>query len=124
LLVYPRTGAVTLFSVGAKKKQQSSTPVLFSLSYFGYHNPESKSIRLTATKQVFPPAVNGRQGSVRLGGRTVAMTSQTQGVFHNPVTTVSWNERGDSILVTAEGLTVSPVDRFIKGLTEREPLKQ
>lgn len=120
LLVYPRTGGASVISVGATSRQ-GAAPVLFSLSYYGNHHPESKSIRLAATKEIFPANGHSLQGFVKLGARTVIMASQTQGAFHTLVTTASRDERGDSILVTTEGSANQQVDRFIEGLTERNP---
>jgi hypothetical protein len=117
LHVYPRTGAAaSVVTVGSGKSHQ--TPVLFTLDYYGFHNPESKSIRLIAVKEYSPQA---SYGSVRLDGRLVTLTAHTEGMFHNNVTTASWDEHGDAVTVTTEGLTTGEASRFIKGLVERTP---
>ncbi len=122
LQVYPRTGvAASVFSVGSAPERQRSTPVLFTLDYYGFHNPESKNIRLIASKGLPLPMDGNRQGVLRLGGRNVTMASHTEGVFHNVVTTASWDERGDSVLMTTEGLTTAQASRFIRGLVEHAP---
>jgi hypothetical protein len=56
-----------LLTVGPDSKTRPN-PVLFTLSYYGYHDPESKSIRLTATHYGFPATGNLKT----LGGRRVA----------------------------------------------------
>ncbi len=95
--------------------------MLFTLDYYGFHNPESENIRLIASRGLPLPTDAGSRGALRLGGRSVTMASHTEGVFHNVVTTASWDERGDSVLMTAEGLTTAQASRFIRGLVEHEP---
>jgi hypothetical protein len=120
LHVYPEAGAnASVFTVGSGKQQ--NTPVLFTLSYYGFRNPESKNIRLIASKEVSPSTDGNDKGTLRLDGRSVIMTSHTEGVFHNIVTTASWVERGDTVFVTTEGLTTAETSRFITGLVEHKP---
>jgi hypothetical protein len=124
LHVYPEAGvSASVMSVGADKQQdtQQNLPVLFALSYYGFHNPESKSIRLIASKQASPPTGGNNQGTLRLNGRRVILTSHTEGVLHNIVTTATWVERGDAVIVTTEGLTTAQTSRFITGLAEHKP---
>ncbi len=118
--VYPQTGRAGIVSVGSYKGPHS-TPVLFTLTYYGFHNPESKSIHLFATKAISPPTNGNNQGTLRLNGRRVMMTSHTEGVFHNIVTTASWHERGDVVTVSTEGLTTAQTSRFIEGLSVQNP---
>jgi hypothetical protein len=119
LHVYPKTGVTaSVVSVGSDKQQdtQQTVPVLFTLSYYGFHNPESMSIRLIASKQVSPSMNGNRQGTLRLNGRRVTLASHTEGEFHNIVTTASWVERGDAVIVTTEGLTTVLTSRLISGI--------
>jgi hypothetical protein len=116
LHVYPDAQAsVSRFEVGSDTS--TTPPVLFTLEYFGFHNPGSKNIRLTATPTGSSSAPPGP--TVTLGRRQVALTSYTQGVFYNQVTDASWTENGDAILLTAQGLSLSQVGRFISDLAER-----
>jgi hypothetical protein len=117
LHVFPNSGANAM-TVSVGRDGQQSTPVLFALSYYGFHNPESKSIRLLAFNESSPLRI---PNTVRLNGRTVALTSYTEGAFHNVVTTAQWDEHGDAIALTTEGLTTDQTSRFIKGLVEHRP---
>jgi hypothetical protein len=116
--VYPRTGEASLFSVGSAAHKQRRTPVLFTLAYYGFHDPESESIRLMAIGGSWPQT---GQHTVRLNGRTVTMASSTEGALHNVVTTASWDEHGDVVTLATEGLTPAETARFIEGLVEHEP---
>jgi len=122
LRVYPKTGdTASVISVGSGSEKQQNSPVLFTLSYYGFHNPESKSIRLIASTEVSPPTDGDRPSTLKLDGRRVTMTSHTEGALHNIVTTASWTQRGDAIIVTTEGLTTHQTSRFITGLVEHKP---
>ena len=122
LHVYPEAGgAASVITVGSAPDTQRSTPVLFTLNYYGFHNPESKSIRLVATEGFPEPTDGDSRGTLSLGGRSVTIASHTEGVFHNVVTTASWDERGDSVLLITEGLTTNQAAHFVRGLIERKP---
>jgi hypothetical protein len=118
--VYPEAGAgAGIVTLGSGTSHQ--TPVLFTLAYYGFHNPESKSVRLIAVKGSLPQRSHD---TARLDGRLVTLTSHTEGAWHNNVTTASWNERGDVVTVTTEGLTTRQASRFIRGLVEHSPPKE
>jgi hypothetical protein len=118
LHVYPDT-QVSASRIEVGSQTSTTLPVLFTFAYFGFHDPESKSIRLTATPVGSSVAPLG--STVTLGRRHVALASSTQGVFHNPVTNASWTENGDAIVLIAQGLRPSQVSQFISGLAERTP---
>jgi hypothetical protein len=118
LQVYP-DARVSSSRIEVGSDTSTTVPVLFTLEYFGFHDPESKRIWLTATPA--GSSSDPRSSTVTLGHRRVALTSSTQGVFHNPVTDASWTEKGDAIILTAQGLSPSQVSRFISGLAERTP---
>jgi len=116
-----KEGSNSATSQAAARSGTKSTQALFTLSYFGFHNPESKSIRLVATTEP-SPSFQPHGGTVqKLNGRRVTITSYTQGIFHNIVAFASWDERGDLVTVATQGLTTNQVARFISGLTERKP---
>jgi hypothetical protein len=116
-------GGVTteiLGPAGADSKTRQN-PTLFTLSYYGYHNPESKNIRLTATRYGFPP-----QGSLQtLGGRHAEVNSNFQpGYFGgNTDSSASWVEHGAYVVVMAQGITKAQLARFVAGLKEHPPPK-
>ncbi len=96
-------------------------PVLFTLSYYGYHNPESKNIRLTTTRYGYPP-----QGSLEtLGGRHVEISSKFEpGYFGGNInSSASWVEHGTYVVVMAQGITKAQLARFVGGLKEHPPPK-
>lgn len=101
--------------VGPESKPRVD-PVLFTLSYYGFHNPESKSIRLIATRYGDPP-----QGSLEtLGGRHVEISSKFEpGYFGgNTNSSASWVEHGEYVSVMAQGITKAQLSRFVAGLKE------
>jgi hypothetical protein len=103
----------------AAKPRQN--PVLFSLSYYGYHDPESKNIRLTAFRLGSPP-----QGSLEtLGGRHVQLSSAYQPGYYggNTNSSASWAEHGAYIEVMAQGITKTQLAQFVAGLKEHRPPK-
>ena len=115
LRVYPDTDAESVFIEGSDK--HPTVPVLFTLSYYGYHNPESKTITVMAT-----PAKSAGPGpatpNTKVGHRRVALYTYTQGALHNLNVDVSWVENGDLIEVTTQGLTTDQVAMFVNGLAQ------
>lgn len=110
--------SVSILSVGPESTTRPD-PVLFTLSYFGYHNPESKSIRLTALQSGV--ALSG--GLKTLGGRHVALSSQfVPGYFGgNTDSNASWVEHGVYMQVSAQGISEAQLARFVTGLKEHSP---
>jgi hypothetical protein len=47
LRLYPNAGSELVLIEGSNK--HPTVPVLLTLSYYGYHNPESKNITVTAS---------------------------------------------------------------------------
>ena len=115
LRVYPNTDAESVFIEGSDK--HPTVPVLFTLSYYGYHNPESKTITVMAT-----PAKSAGPGpatpNTKVGHRRVALYTYTQGALHNLNVDVSWVENGDLIEVTTQGLPIDQVAMFVNGLAQ------
>jgi hypothetical protein len=119
LRIYPNTGVVeSIISTGSDN--DASVPVLFTLNYYGYHNPESDSITVTAS-----PANSAAPGPARpnrtLGHRKVSLYTYTQGALHNLNVDLSWVEGGDQIDVTTQGLPVAEAERFVEGLVKKSP---
>jgi hypothetical protein len=107
-------------AVGPESKPRVD-PVLFTLNYYGYHNPESKNIRLTATRYGFAP-----KGSLEtLGGRHVEVSSKFEpGYFGgNTNSSASWVEHGEYVDVMAQGISKAQLSRFVAGLKEHPPPK-
>ncbi len=121
LQVYPNTGTESVLIVGSNK--HPTVPVLFTLTYYSDHNPESKTIRVLATpaKSAGPrPAAP----NAKFGHRKVALYSYTQGALHNLNVDVSWVEDGDSIQVTTQGLPTDQVTRFVTHLVQKSQRRQ
>jgi hypothetical protein len=99
--------------------QATAVPVVFTLDYYGYHNPESKSIRLMGVKYGFRPS----GATTALGGRHVMLSSSfVPGYFGgNTNSGASWVERGLSFNVMAQGITKGQLARFVAGLKEHAP---
>lgn len=116
-----KTGVSVEYLGVSPESKPRANPVLFTLSYYGYHNPESKNIRLTATRYGFPP-----QGVFEaLGGRHVEVNSAFEpGYFGgNTNSSASWVEHGVYVDVMAQGITKTQLARFVAGLKERPPPK-
>ena len=121
LQVYPNTGTESVLIVRSNK--HPTVPVLFTLTYYGYHDPESKTIRVMATpaKSAGPrPATP----NTKLGHRKVALYSYAQGALHNLNVDVSWVEDGDLIQVTTQGLPTDQVIRFVNRLVQKSQHRQ
>jgi hypothetical protein len=119
LRVYPNTG-VTESIIAAGSKKYPNVPVLFTLDYYGFHDPESKNIDVTATPAKSPgfaPAIP----NATLHHRRVSLYSYTQGALHNLNVDLSWVEDGDAIDVTTQGLPVAQAERFVEGLVKKDP---
>ncbi|HVC71015.1 MAG TPA: hypothetical protein VNC61_12235 [Acidimicrobiales bacterium] len=109
---------VSILSVGSKPATRQG-PVLFALTYYGYHDPESKNIRLTALRDGFTPP-----GTLEtIGGRRVASSSQfVPGYFGgNADPNAAWVERGVYMQVSAQGITEAQLAQFVAGLREHSP---
>lgn len=104
-----------IISVGSGSKTRTD-PVLFTLTYYGYHDPESKNLHLVASVYGF-----GRLARLQtVGGRHVALGSAfVPGYFGgNTNSFASWFERGAFISITAQGITKVQLARFVAGLKE------
>ena len=116
LKVGSQTGVSVEFGGASPESKPLADPVLFTLSYYGYHNPESKNIRLIATRYGSRP-----QGSLQsLGGRRVEVHSKfVPGYFGgNTNSSASWVEHDEYVSVMAQGITKAQLSRFIAGLKE------
>jgi hypothetical protein len=112
--------SVGIASTGATPVGQAKTiPVVFTLDYYGYHNPESKSIRLTGLRNGFPASGT----TTALGGRHVSLASSfSPGYFGgNSTSSASWVERSVYFNVIAQGITKGQLARFVAGLKEQAP---
>ena len=119
LRVYPNTGvSASLIIEGSKK--QPTVPILFTLSYYGYHDPESKNIMVTASPTKSTGGLPGPPNTT-LNHRKVSVSSYTQGVFHNLNVDISWREDGDAVDVTTQGLPILQAERFVEGLAKGAP---
>ncbi len=117
LKVGNQTGVNVEFGEASPESKPLADPVLFTLSYYGYHNPESKNIRLIATRYGSPP-----QGSLQsLAGRRVEVHSKfVPGYFGgNTNSSASWVEHDEYVSVMAQGITKAQLSRFVAGLKER-----
>jgi hypothetical protein len=100
--------------IGAASHESNA---LFTMSYYGYHNPEDKWLQLVAG----PGAGRSNAATDRIDGRNVALTSYFKpgpyggGTF----TQATWTERGAIVSIVAEGITEAQLARFIAGLQER-----
>ncbi len=97
-----------------------TVPVLFSLEYYGYHDPESESIWLTASP-ANSPGPGAAKPNKTFGHRRVALYTYTQGALHNLNVDVSWVEDSDVIEVSTQGLAVAEVERFVESLVKKNP---
>ena len=107
---------VTQFGPGVPSR---ADPVLFTLTYYGYHDPETKSIRLTALRFASTPTAR----RISLGGRRTLLASHVDNSGFVPVTQTyaSCVERHVGIDVTAQGLTRQQLARFVADLKEEPP---
>jgi len=119
LRTYPNTGvSASLIIVGSNK--HPTIPILFTLDYYGYHDPESKSIMVTASPTKSGGVLPGPP-TTTLNHRRVSVYSYTQGALHNPNVDISWIEDGDAIDVTTQGLPIAQAERFVEGLVKKPP---
>ena len=120
-LIVGNTGGETteILGPGGADTNTRLNPIFFTLSYYGYHNPESKNIRLTATRYGYPP----RGNLEALGGRHVEVSSNfVPGYFGgNTDSSASWVEHGTYVTVMAQGITKAQLARFVAGLKEHPP---
>jgi len=97
---------------------QHSNPTLFTLTYYGYHDPV-EMIWLTASRYSF-----GISGPfTELGGRKVLLRSTVDksGFVPIPQVSATWIERGVLMEVTSQAVTKRQVERFFANLKE-EPM--
>jgi hypothetical protein len=94
-------------------------PSLFTLSYYGYHDPETKTIFLNALRYGPTPSA---KTSV-LGGRHVFLTTRIDptGFVAVTDTTARWVERGIYFDISAQGVSEQQLARFVAGLKEVGP---
>ena len=119
LRVYPNTGvSASLIIEGSNK--HPIVPILFTLDYYGYHDPESKNIMVTASPTESAGVLPGPPNTT-LHHRRVSVSSYTQGVFHNLNVDISWREGGDVVDVTTQGLAIGQAERFVEGLAKGAP---
>jgi hypothetical protein len=120
LRVYPYTGvAASLFTTGANEHPRP-IPVLFTLDYYGFHNPESKNITLLAEPTKLAGVLPARPNTT-LARRKVSVSSYKEGALHNLNVDISWIEDGDAIDVTTQGLPVVQAEQFVEGLVRGAP---
>jgi hypothetical protein len=98
------------------RQDSSSHRTLFTESYFGYRNPEDKSLRLSAFRFTGPRL----GGTRRLAGRRVVLTSSSQAGPYGATTDTSaiWTERGVLVIAVAQGVTDAQMAHFVAGLRE------
>ncbi len=119
LRVYPYTGVSSSLITTGANEHPTAIPVLFTLDYYGFHNPESKNIMVMAS-----PAKSGvlpGRPNTTLDHRRVSVSSYMQGIFHNLNVDISWVEDGDTISVTTQGVPVAQAEQFVEGLTKGAP---
>lgn len=121
LRIYPNTGEGETVIIAGSKKRSPMIPVLFTLNYYGYHDPESKSISVMASPAKAVDEIGPGPLNAKIGKRNVALYHYTQGAFRNLNVDVSWLEHGDVIEVTTQGLPMNLVERFVAGLVEKNP---
>jgi len=119
LRVYPNTGVSDAVLTAGSSKQRS-VPILFTLNYYGYHDPESKDITLTASPAKSPGAGTPRPNT-KLGRRRVNVYTYTQGALRNLNVDIEWVEGDDSMVVTTQGLPTAQAEHFVEGLTRERP---
>lgn len=119
LRVYPNTD-VTESVISTAPGRQPTIPVLFTLDYYGYHDPESQSILVMASPAK-PPSLPPAKPNTTIDRRRVSLSTDTQGALHNLNVDVSWIEGGDVIDVSTQGLPVAQVTRFVAGLARAHP---
>jgi len=113
LTIYPRSRAETRGASSGTRSHGSgslSTPPLFTLTYYDELNA-TNFVYLNATPLTgkgWPPRRDVKVASQRQSGGTFAVT----------YTFATWEERGDLVVVFANGLTSAQLTRFIDSLVE------
>ena len=112
--------AVALFANGTSKHVKLRVP--FTLTYYG--SQEGEGIRVTAEEGMTPeemasflhtPGHTPGSSTVQLGGRRV-----TEGTVDSSSTLLAgWIEHGILISASAQGVSQSQFERFVRGLVER-----
>jgi len=107
------------YSASSSNAAGSDPTVLYTLDYYGYHDPESKSIHLEALRGGHVPS--GKASEV--GDRSVVLTSQFDpiGFAGTTVSRASWRERGVTFDVIASGIDRNALAHFVAALREQPP---
>lgn len=115
----PSRLSVSTVSEGSNGGQAQLIPVVFTLNYYGYHNPESKSILLAGLGGGQAPS----GPTTVLGGRHVSLASAFKpGYFGgNTYSSAVWIERHLYFNVMAQGISKAELAHFVAALKERPP---